>query len=52
MSGAILVVDDEAASREGLKGLLSAHGFNVRAAHDGHSALESFPHFQPDLASF
>ena len=49
MSGAILVVDDEAHSREGLKGLLSAHGYDVRAAHDGHSALESFPHFQPDL---
>ena len=49
MGGSILVVDDEAASREGLKGLLSAHGFNVWAAHDGHSALESFPHFQPDL---
>jgi putative two-component system response regulator len=49
MSGAILVVDDEAASREGLMGLLSAYGFNVQAAPDGHSALELLPHFQPDL---
>jgi putative two-component system response regulator len=49
MKGAILVVDDEAAAREGLEGLLSAYGYSVRAAHDGHSALESFPHFQPDL---
>jgi len=49
MSGAILVVDDEAASREGLAGLLSAYGFNVQSAPDGHSALELLPHFQPDL---
>src|SRR5260370_39107717 len=49
MSGAMPVVEDEAASLEGLAGILYAYGFNVHSAPDGHSALDLLPHFQADL---
>jgi len=38
----VLVVDDAAAQRELVGGFLARHGFEVRAAPDGRSALERF----------
>jgi two-component system, OmpR family, KDP operon response regulator KdpE len=49
-SGArILVADDEAAIGRAVETNLSRHGFVVRPAHDGRSALEAVAAFKPDL---
>jgi two-component system, OmpR family, KDP operon response regulator KdpE len=45
----ILIVDDEPDIPEALQASLSAHGFEVRSADDGESALEVFKHWQPEL---
>ena len=45
----ILVVEDNAASRELLTELLRTQGLDVVAAGDGHAALEGFAQWQPDL---
>lgn len=45
----ILVVDDDASSREGLTLLLHIEGFVVACASDGQSALEEVPRFEPDV---
>lgn len=49
MGATILVVDDNAASRELLAELLRPQGFQVVAARDGVSALDEFARRQPDL---
>jgi len=43
----VLVVDDEAASRTGLKALLEGHGYSVEAAANGVEALEKVRGFRP-----
>ena len=45
----ILVVEDNAASRELLTELLRTQGLDVVAAGDGRAALEGFAQWQPDL---
>jgi two-component system, OmpR family, KDP operon response regulator KdpE len=45
----ILVADDEVAIGRAVETNLSRHGFQVRAAHDGRSALENLASFRPDL---
>jgi two-component system KDP operon response regulator KdpE len=45
----ILVADDEVAIRRAVETNLSRHGFQVRATHDGHAALEDVVSFRPDL---
>jgi two-component system KDP operon response regulator KdpE len=45
----ILVADDEVAIGRAVETNLSRHGFQVRAAHDGQSALEGVVSFRPDL---
>jgi putative two-component system response regulator len=45
----ILVVDDEPANREILVGLLSRHGYEVRAVGDGEAALAAIQEKPPDL---
>ena len=47
MSKRVLVVDDEAASRTGLKALLESHGYRVEAAASGAEALEKARSFRP-----
>jgi putative two-component system response regulator len=49
MNERILVVDDEAAIREGLELLLARQGYHVRTALDGASALHECAEFRPDL---
>ncbi len=50
MSGArILVVDDEAQLRRAVKVALEGHGYTVREAEDGASALNEVPAFRPDV---
>jgi CheY-like chemotaxis protein len=39
-SGAILVVDDDAAVREGVRALLESEGYTVATASDGAEAIE------------
>ena len=46
----VLVVDDEAAARDLLVGLLEDDGYKVCAAGDGPAALEAAEIFHPDLA--
>ena len=45
----ILVVDDEAQIIRVLRHILNAHGYAVRTAEDGGSALETFREWRPDL---
>jgi len=45
----VLVVDDIAANRELLEGLLNALGYEVRQAKDGVEALEAVEQEEPDL---
>ena len=45
----ILVVDDEPQIIRVLRHILSAHGYAVRTAEDGESALEVFREWQPEL---
>lgn len=45
----ILVVDDERAVRESLKGILEGEGYSVRLANDGESALAEYRASRPDL---
>ncbi len=48
-SNKILIVDDETQIRRVLRAALSAHGYRVRAAADGISAIETFNDWKPDL---
>jgi two-component system, NtrC family, response regulator HydG len=45
----VLVVDDEAGARAGLKQLLEAHGYAVTVAEDGVVALERMGELPPDV---
>jgi len=45
----ILVVDDEPQITRVLRTSLTAHGYEVRIAHDGESALELMKDWHPDL---
>lgn len=45
----ILVVEDEPMVAEVVERYLRRDGHDVRVAHDGHTALETFTRFQPDL---
>ena len=45
----ILVVDDEPQITRVLRTALTAHGYDVRVAHDGESALELMKDWHPDL---
>lgn len=45
----ILIVDDEPQITRVLRHSLSAHRYEVRAAPDGETALDTFNDFQPDL---
>lgn len=49
MSARVLVVDDEPQLRRALRRGLEGHGFTVREAEDGRSALAEVDSFQPDL---
>jgi len=49
MADRILVVDDEAASRKGLRALLAREGYRVEEAADGHEALERARTFRPSV---
>ncbi len=49
MTARILVVDDEAAARQGMKSLLGAKGYEVDLAVDGNSALERLAELPPDV---
>ncbi len=48
-SAKILVVDDDPAIRNLINRYLSQQDYEVDTAHDGHSALERFEQFNPDL---
>lgn len=45
----VLVVDDYAPIAEMLEQAVQAFGYDVRACHDGRSALEIAPEFRPDV---
>src|SRR5690349_11806825 len=45
----ILVVDDEAQIVRVLRHVLGAHGYSVRTAEDGASALEVFAEWHPEI---
>jgi two-component system KDP operon response regulator KdpE len=50
MSGArVLIVDDEPQLRRAVRRSLDGHGYDVREAEDGRSALEAYQHFRPDV---
>ena len=49
VTGTILIVDDDAAYRKLMIGMLRTHGFEVFAASDGEDALSEFAHHEPDL---
>jgi two-component system KDP operon response regulator KdpE len=50
MSGPrILIVDDETQLRRSLRRSLEGHGYDVREAEDGTSALSAFETFKPDV---
>jgi len=46
----VLVVEDNADSREMLQALLKLDGFEVWVAEDGHKGLEAIIHKRPDVA--
>lgn len=48
-TGTILIVDDDAAYRKLMVGLLRTNGFAVFTADDGEAALAEFAHREPDL---
>ena len=48
-SGTILIVDDDAAYRKLMVGLLRTQGFEVVTASDGEDALTEFARHEPDL---
>src|SRR6202522_1286283 len=45
----ILVVDDESQITRGLRTSLSSHGYDIRVANDGDTALEIMKDWTPDL---
>ncbi len=45
----VMVVDDDAAQRDGIAALLRAWGYKVETASDGVDALSKIPLFGPDL---
>jgi len=45
----VLVVDDESQITRVLRTTLSAQGYSVRTAADGHEALEVMREWMPDL---
>src|SRR6202142_4742021 len=45
----ILVVDDESQITRVLRTSLSSHGYDIRVANDGETALEILKDFAPDL---
>uniref|UniRef100_A0A7V5XFN9 Response regulator n=1 Tax=Thermodesulfobacterium geofontis TaxID=1295609 RepID=A0A7V5XFN9_9BACT len=45
----ILVVDDDASTRENLKEILSLEGYTVYTAENGKEALERLSHLNPDI---
>src|SRR4029453_2074391 len=47
--GTVLVVDDVPASLQGLRQLLSAHGYNVLTAQDGEEAIDVALRERPDI---
>ena len=49
MNNEILVVEDERALREGMKGMLFGEGYAVRTARDGEDALAKIGERRPDL---
>ncbi|SDB85213.1 DNA-binding response regulator, OmpR family, contains REC and winged-helix (wHTH) domain [Raineyella antarctica] len=49
MGARVLVVDDEAAIRDVLRGYLEASGYEVAEAPDGAGAVESVRHAHPDV---
>lgn len=49
MKSTILIVDDNAASRETLESVLSGEGYNLQMAEDGIQALEKADELHPDL---
>jgi len=49
VSGTILIVDDDAAYRKLMVGLLRTQGFEVVTASDGEAALTEFARHEPDL---
>ncbi len=49
MAHRILVVDDDAAAREGLRALLTRPGWQVEAAGDGQAALAQAQAVRPDV---
>lgn len=49
VTGTILIVDDDAAYRKLMIGMLRTQGFEVFAACDGEDALSEFAHHEPDL---
>ncbi len=50
MSGLVLIVDDEAESREALGRVLVAEGYGVRTAGDAHEATQVMGQEQVDVA--
>jgi two-component system KDP operon response regulator KdpE len=49
MSARVLVVDDEPQLRRAVRRALEGHGYSVREAEDGTSALSEIDAFRPDL---
>jgi len=45
----ILIVDDEPQITRVLRTSLASHGYDVRSAADGESALETYGDWHPDL---
>ena len=50
LSSVILIVDDEAESREALARVLAAEGYTVRTAADAHQATQRMAHEAIDIA--
>ena len=49
LAGRVLAVDDVPANREFVRRLLTAQGYSVDTAEDGHSALASIATHPPDI---
>ena len=49
MNSTILIVDDNAASREALEAILASENYNLQMAEDGIQALEKADAMHPDL---